>query len=166
MMFTDIAGYSDMTAVDEDAALDLLMEHNRIMKPVVRKFRGTVVKTIGDAIMGKFVAASDALDCALEMQTRLFRRNSLRGKGERIAVRIGVHVGDVVVAKSDIFGVVTNLAKRLESVSPPETVCCTDAARLMIHHLPRYRFRKQGSWKPKGSPTELSFFAVAKVRES
>lgn len=163
-MFTDIEGYSDMTALDEDSALDLLAEHNRIMKPLVRAHRGTVVKTIGDAIMGKFAAASDALDCALEMQRRLLQRNSGQTKNGRIPVRIGVHVGDVVVARNDIFGVVTNLAKRLETVSAAESVCCTDAARLMVHHLPRYAFRRQGAWKPKGSLIKLTFFSVAKAR--
>jgi adenylate cyclase len=163
-MFTDIVDYSDMTALDEDTALDLLTEHNRIMKPLVRLHRGTVVKTIGDAIMGKFAAASDALDCALEMQKRLVERNAAQPQERRLLVRIGVHVGDVVVARNDIFGVVTNLAKRLESVSTPASVCCTDAARLMVHHLPRYAFREQGVWKPKGSLTELTFFSVARGR--
>lgn len=164
-MFTDMVDYSDMAASDEDAALDLLLQHNRIMKPLVTGHLGTVVKTIGDSIMGTFSAASDALDCAIAMQERLKLWNSRHADGV-INVRIGVHVGDVVVTKHDIFGVVTNLAKRLEAISPSQSVCCTDAARLMVLHLPRYRFTKQGRWQPKGSTNSLDFFRVARTDTS
>jgi adenylate cyclase len=160
-MFTDIKGFSDLAAIDEDAALDLLRAHNKIMKPIVSAYRGTILKTMGDAIMGKFSAASDALDCALEMQLRLKRWNVGRPRNEQILVRIGVHVGDVVTVKHDILGVVTNLAKRLESVAPVGHVCCTDAARLMVLHLPRYKFRHVGRWHPKGSRREIDFYSVS-----
>src|SRR2546423_230265 len=114
-MFTDMKGFSDLAAFDEDAALEILRRHNQIMKPLVAAHRGTILKTIGDAIMGKFTAASDALDCALEMQLRLKKWNIGRPRAEQLHVRIGVHVGDVVIVKNDILGVVTNLAKRLET---------------------------------------------------
>jgi len=165
VMFTDMKGFSDLAALDEDAALDTLRSHNQIMKPLVSTYRGTVLKTIGDSVMGKFSAASDALDCALEMQLRLKRWNIARPRHKQMRVRIGVHVGDVVVVKNDIFGVVTNLAKRLESVSPAGHVCCTDAARLMVLHLPRYKFKSSGSWKPKGARREIEFYSVALARD-
>ena len=161
VMFTDIKGFSELAALDEDAALEILRRHNLIMKPLVATYRGTIIKTIGDAIMGKFTAASDALDCALEMQLRLKKWNVGKPKAEQLNVRIGVHVGDVVVVKNDVLGVVTNLAKRLEAVAPVGHVCCTDAARLMVLHLPRYNFLRAGSWKPKGSRREIEFYSIA-----
>lgn len=161
VMFTDMKGFSDLAALDEDAALEILRHHNAIMKPLVSTYRGTILKTIGDAIMGKFSAASDALDCALEMQLKLKRWNIGRHRSKQLHVRIGVHVGDVVVVRNDILGVVTNLAKRLETVAPVGHVCCTDAARLMVLHLPRYNFLRVGSWKPKGSSREIDFYSVA-----
>lgn len=158
-------GFSDLAALDEDVALDILNSHNRIMKPLVSAYRGTVLKTIGDSVMGKFSAASDALDCALEMQIRLKRWNDERPRSEQIKVRIGVHVGDVVVVKNDILGVATNLAKRLESVATAGHVCCTDATRLMVFHLPRYNFTRAGSWSPKGSRREIEFYSVSPSRK-
>ena len=158
-------GFSDLAAVDEDAALDTLNSHNRIMKPLVSAYRGTVIKTIGDSVLGKFSAASDALDCALEMQLRLRKWNVERPRGKQINVRIGVHVGDVVVVRNDILGVATNLAKRLESVATVGHVCCTDAARLMVFHLPRYKFAHAGKWKPKGSRREIEFYSVKAAKK-
>ena len=166
VMFTDVRGFSDLAALDEDAALDTLRHHNRIMKPLISAHRGTFIKTIGDSVMGKFSAASDALDCALAMQLRLKQWNIARPRGRRISVRIGVHVGDVVVVKNDILGVVTNLAKRLESMAPAGHVCCTDATRLMVFHLPRYKFTRSGSWRPKGSRQEIEFFSVAQRKRA
>lgn len=165
VMFTDMKGFSDLAALDEDAALEILRQHNQIMKPLVSTYRGTILKTIGDAIMGKFTAASDALDCALEMQLRLKKWNIGKPELDQLQVRIGVHVGDVVVVKNDILGVVTNLAKRLESVAPVGHVCCTDAARLMVLHLPRYNFLRAGSWRPKGSTRKIDFYSVAIRKE-
>ena len=160
VMFTDMSDFSDMAAFDEDAALDLLREHNKIMKPLVKQNNAIIIKTIGDAIMGKFPAATDALNCALAMQRNLKQWNVDRLRPDQINVRIGVHVGDVVVVPNDILGVVTNLAKRLESIGKVGQVYCTEAAKLMVSHLPKYRFRHQGSWKPKGANTDINFYSV------
>jgi class 3 adenylate cyclase len=159
-MFTDMQAFSMLAASDEDAALDLLFEHNRLMMPIVRRHGGKIIKTIGDAIMGTFSSTSDALDAGIEMQKRLKVYNKNRPTERQIHIRIGIHVGEVVVVENDILGVVTNLAKRVEAIAKVDQVYCTDAARLTIV-LPNYRFRKQGSWKPKGSARKIEIYSVS-----
>jgi adenylate cyclase len=159
-MFTDIHGFSELAQRDEDAAVRLLRTHNRIVRDCIRRNHGRVVKTMGDAFLGRFSAASDAIDCALEVQERLTLWNANRGRRERLSVRVGMHVGDVVLARQDIIGVVANLGKRLESAAPVGKACCTDAARLMIGHLPHYRFKVLRRTKPRGSNRQMTFYVV------
>jgi adenylate cyclase len=161
IMFTDMEGYSERCAQDEDAALGLLEEHDRLLVPIVDQRGGTIVKRVGDAIVATFSAASDALDAAVEMQAALRRRNRRAPSCDPIDVRIGVHVGDVAVDGEDIMGVATNLTKRLESRAAVGKVYCTEAVRLMIPGRPRYRFaRVQADWKPKGSPEPMAIYTV------
>jgi adenylate cyclase len=160
VMFTDIQGFSELAGRDEDAAIGLLRTHNRLMRAAIRSHRGVVIKTMGDAFLGRFAAASDAIDCAADVQRRLARWNKGRESRERLEIRVGVHVGDVIVGRRDILGVVANLAKRLEAQAPAGEVCCSDAARLMILHLPRYRFRVLGRSTPKGSNRRMTLYVV------
>jgi len=158
-MFTDMQAFSSLAAIDEDTALDLLSEHNRMLMPIVKRHGGKIIKTLGDSILGTFNLPSDALDAGIEMQQRLKTYNKNLPVERQIHIRIGVHVGEVVVLKNDILGVVTNLAKRVESIASVDKVYCTEAVRLTVV-VPRYRFQKEGIWKPKGSPQKMEIYSV------
>jgi class 3 adenylate cyclase len=164
-MFTDIRGFSDLAARDEDAAMRVLHSHNQLVRACIRRHGGVVLKVMGDAFMGRFDAASHAVDCALDVQRRLTQWNRRVRPANRLLVRIGVHVGDAVVARDDILGVVPNLAKRLESHAPAGGVCCSDAVRLMIVHLPQYRFRLLRRAKLRGSARQMALYVVTAGRE-
>jgi len=72
IMYTDIAGFSRMMETNEKRTLELLNRHNEIIESAVRQFRGTVIKTIGDAYMVDFRNSVDALNCALKVQYDLY----------------------------------------------------------------------------------------------
>jgi class 3 adenylate cyclase len=161
-MFTDMQAFSSLAAVDEDAALDLLSEHNRMMVPIVKRHGGRIIKTLGDSILGTFNLPSDALDAGIEIQQHLKIYNKSLPLEKQIHIRVGVHVGEVVVVKNDILGVVTNLAKRVESLAAVDKVYCTEAVRLTIV-VPRYRFHREGIWKPKGSTRKMEIYSVSRI---
>lgn len=126
IMFTDIVGFSRKMEVDEDKALNLLEEYNKATRMVLQKHRGTEVKTIGDAFLVMFRSAVDAVNCAIEMQ------QSFRECGRRLAesddfnVRIGIHLGDVVLQHGDVFGSGVNIASRVEELAEPGGICITE----------------------------------------
>jgi adenylate cyclase len=119
IMFTDIAGYTSLTESNENLALSLLDEHRKIVRPLIDAHGGKEVKTMGDAFLVEFTSATEAMKCACEIQESLFRFNSKRKPAERILLRIGIHLGDVIHSDRDVYGDAVNLASRIERLSDP-----------------------------------------------
>jgi class 3 adenylate cyclase/tetratricopeptide (TPR) repeat protein len=132
VMFTDIVGYSRMMHKDEAATLRFLALHNALLEDQVKAFGGRVIKTIGDSLMVDFGSVVDAVNCAVAIQTRLHERNKGLKPPEQHFIRIGIHLGDVVVTEGDIFGEGVNIAARLEPLSPYGGIC---VSREVVAHL-------------------------------
>src|SRR5579871_6743479 len=97
IMFTDIVGYTALTQRNEALALQLVERHWRIIRPILARFGGKEVKTIGDSFLIEFASALQATECAFEIQRALRDYNELAGSPtEQISIRIGIHIGDVV----------------------------------------------------------------------
>src|SRR3974390_1887750 len=118
----DVAGYSRMMGADEEGTLLLLNSHRReFLEPKIAEHRGRIVKRTGDGVLIEFASAVDATRCAVEMQRGMVERNAAVPEDKRIELRIGIHIGDVIIEDGDIFGDGVNIAARLESSAEP---CC------------------------------------------
>src|SRR5262249_24608162 len=104
LMFADIAGYSAMTEANEGLALRLLDEHRRILHLVLEQHAGREIKSMADGFLARFDSAVAAALCALQLQSELAARNKGVPPAERVWLRIGLHVGDVVVQDGDLLG--------------------------------------------------------------
>ena len=114
---------------DEEGTLARLNAHRReFLEPTVAEHRGRVVKRTGDGILVEFVSAVDATRCAIEVQHGMAQRNIGVADEQRIEIRIGVHVGDIIIEEGDIFGDGVNIAARLESVAQPGGICISEDA--------------------------------------
>ena len=71
IMFTDIAGYTAQMSKDQDTALSLLDTKRETLKPLIKKYSGTLVKEMGDGTLSYFPSAIDATNCSLELQKNL-----------------------------------------------------------------------------------------------
>ena len=127
-MFTDVVGFTSLGQANENLALRLLEEHRGIVRPIVANYRGVEVKTIGDAFLVEFASALEAVECAIEIQTAMHGRNSTLPEKERMQMRIGIHVGDVVHSQGDILGDAVNVSSRIEPIAPPGGVCISEQA--------------------------------------
>ncbi len=123
IMFTDMAGYSALNQRDEKLAQELLEEHRRLLREIFPRFNGTEIKTIGDAFLVEFNSALEAAQCAIEIQRALAKRNDDVSPEQRIEVRIGIHVGDVVHREGDVYGDGVNIASRIEPVAGTGGIC-------------------------------------------
>ena len=118
---------------DEEGTLARLNAHRReFLEPTVAEHRGRVVKRTGDGILVEFVSAVDATRCAIEVQHGMAQRNIGVADEQRIEIRIGVHVGDIIIEEGDIFGDGVNIAARLESVAQPGGICISEDAYRQI----------------------------------
>ena len=123
IMFTDMVGYSALTQSDERLALQLLAEHHRLLRPLFPKFSGREIKTTGDGFLVEFASALEATQCAIDIQRVLVQHNASAPAERRIHIRIGVHVGDVVLREADIFGDGVNIAARIEPLAEAGGIC-------------------------------------------
>jgi adenylate cyclase len=123
----DIAGYSRLMCADEEGTLARLNVHRReFLEPKIAEHRGRIVKRTGDGILIEFASAVDAVRCAIEIQRGMGERNANVTPDQRIELRIGVHVGDIIIEEGDIFGDGVNIAARLESIAEPAGICISD----------------------------------------
>ncbi len=118
ILAADVVSYSSMMAENEDATLMQLKEHRAtLFDPKVAEYRGRLVKLIGDGTLVEFPSVLDAVQCAIDIQ------NELAGQNSGIKLRIGVHLGDVIVDGNDVYGNGVNLAARLEACADAGGVC-------------------------------------------
>ena len=122
-MFTDVVGYTSLTQKNEALALRLLQGHERLLRPIFRKHHGKEVKTVGDSFLVEFASALEAVECAGDVQNSMRELNSTLNPNERFMLRIGIHVGDVVHSRGDVYGDAVNVASRIESLAEPGSVC-------------------------------------------
>jgi class 3 adenylate cyclase len=117
IMFTDMVGYSALAQRDEGLALELLEEHRSLFRPAFLKRQGQDVKTIGDGFLVEFASAVGAVNCAVELQEELARRNLGAPVHRQLQVRIGIHLGDVVHRGDDMVGDGVNIAAQVEPLA-------------------------------------------------
>jgi len=126
IMFTDIAGYTALSQADEPAALRLIQEQKRLVRPLLEIHRGRLVKSIGDGLLVEFANSLDAVECAVDLQRHVQERNA-RESSPELRMRIGIHLGDVEGTGSDILGDAVNIASRVEPLAEPGGICLTEA---------------------------------------
>jgi adenylate cyclase len=129
ILAADVAGYAPLTSADEEGThFRLLRCRREVIEPKIREQRGRVVKNTGDGALVEFRSAVAAVRCALEVQQATAARNAGLQPSRRIELRIGVNVGDVIVARDDIYGHAVNLAARLEGLALPGGICISREA--------------------------------------
>ena len=118
IMYTDVVGYSKLTGDNQEIALIILEEHNKILNRFTKRYSGDIVKLTGDGLCALFDSPVDAIKSAIEIQRALDKRNRLNVKERQIQIRIGIHYGSYVHKDDDVFGEGVNLAKSIEPIAP------------------------------------------------
>ena len=127
IMFTDIVGYSRIMSNNEGKGLELLNYQDKLLQPVIERFNGKILKRMGDALFLEFSSSLNALECSIEMQNVLKDFNENRNVDHQLLLRIGLHIGDVIIREGDLFGEGINVAARLEPLADPGGICMSQA---------------------------------------
>ena len=128
----DIAGYSRLMGLDEAGTLARLKARREIMDRLIAAYRGRIFNTAGDSVVADFVSAVDAVQCAVAVQEALAEENAGMAESDAMRFRIGIHVGDVIVEGTNLFGDAVNIAARLEAVAEPGGICVSATVRDQI----------------------------------
>jgi adenylate cyclase len=130
ILAADVAGYSRLMGADEEGTLERLKAlRAEVVDPKIAEHRGRLVKTTGDGLLVEFGSVVDALRCAIEVQRGMAGRNTSIGADNRIELRIGINLGDVIVEGDDIYGDGVNVAARLEALAAPGGICVSRVVR-------------------------------------
>lgn len=150
IVFTDIVGSTEMMErLGEVAWLEMIQAHNELVRNVVAKCGGDVVKSQGDGFMLAFRSASSALSCAVELQ-RAVRRFSSDSHVPSVRVRIGVHTGNVFQLEEDFFGRAVVLAARITGQADGGQILVSAASKEFTERLDRWTYCAPTSLHLKG----------------
>src|ERR1700726_419689 len=98
ILAADVAGYSRLMGADEEGTHERLKAHlGELVNPKIAEHRGRVVKNTGDGLLAEFPSVVDAVRCAVEMQRGMAERNAAIPVDQRIELRVGINLGDVIV---------------------------------------------------------------------
>ena len=149
VMFTDMVGYTALMQADESAALDKRKRYWRALEAHHDAFGGTVVQRLGDGSMSMFSSALAAVQAAVGIQREL--------SGQDVPVRLGIHVGEVIVEDERLTGEAVNIAARIESFAIPGGVILSDSAHDQIKNRSDVSVVALGRFRLKnvGRPFEL-----------
>ena len=129
ILASDIVGYSRLMANDEEATLGRLRSlRAELIDPVIDRYRGRIVKLMGDGSLVEFASVVDAIRCAIDIQAGMAARDKDLPDEQRIDLRIGVNLGDVIVDGDDIYGDGVNIASRLEGLAEPGGIVVSGTA--------------------------------------
>lgn len=160
IMFTDVVGYSAASSLDEAKALRMLDEHRKVLEGIFPRFGGTVVKTIGDGYLVEFPSAVEAANCAVQAQKGLTEANTNKNERDKISVRIGIHVGDVVHSGGDILGDAVNVAARIQPLAEPGGICLSRQVVDQIQGKVDFRIERLGVRELKNIRYPVELFKV------
>jgi class 3 adenylate cyclase len=124
ILAADVVGYSRLMEQDEADTFERLRTHRKeLFEPEIVKHHGSIFKLMGDGLLAEFGSVVDAVECAAVLQREMARRNEGLPDGRRIDMRVGVHLGDVIIEGEDRHGDAVNVAARLEQLAEPGGVC-------------------------------------------
>jgi class 3 adenylate cyclase/TolB-like protein len=129
VVYADVAGYSRLTALDEDSTHRRLSSYLDTFAATVKKHGGKVMHFAGDAVLARFGTVVDAVSCASDVQGEFARRNAGLRPDQRVEFRIGVNVGDVIEDRGEVYGDGVNVAARLQALAGPGEICVADSVR-------------------------------------
>jgi predicted ATPase/class 3 adenylate cyclase len=153
VMFTDMVGYTALLQADERLGVDKRDRYMRALESHHDAFGGTIVQRLGDGSMSMFPSSLAAVLAAVAIQREL--------TAQEVPVRIGVHVGEVVVEPERLTGEAVNIAARIESFAVPGAVMLSDSAYDQIKNRSDVGVVRLGSFKLKNVGRPFELYAVS-----
>ena len=161
ILAADVVGYSRLMRADEEGTHGRFMAHRReLLDPRFREHRGRVVKYTGDGMLVEFGSVVEAVTCAVEVQCGMSHRNLNVTEDERISLRIGINLGDVIAEPEDIYGDGVNIAARLEGLAEPNGICISQTVHEQVRDKLPYPFEDLGHLSVKNIARPLHAFAL------
>jgi TolB-like protein len=150
ILAADVVGYSRLMGVDDEGTLAQLKgHHNALVEPKIKEHRGHIVRTTGDGLLVLFASVVEAVRCAIEIQRGMTKRNARVPPEKRIAFRMGINVGDVIIDGVSVHGDGVNVAARLEALADIGGICVSRRVQEDAHGTIDVTFEDTGEQQLK-----------------
>jgi class 3 adenylate cyclase len=159
IMFTDIVDYAEVARVEEDGALQLVRELERLVRPILEARHGRKVRSIGDDRLIEFPNALDAVECAVELQRRVHDRN-VREETRPLRIQVGIHVGEAERRGIGVLGDAVDIASRIGPLAEPGGVCLTEPVYVQVRNKVPYQLERLGPRDLKGVREPIAVYHV------
>ncbi len=161
ILAADVVGYGQLIGADEAGARARVnAQLDEIVRPAIDEHRGRLVKTMGDGFLVEFGSVVDAVQCATDIQNGVSMEQQSEPDDRKMLLRIGVHLGDVIVEGEDIHGDGVNIAARLEGLAEPGGICVSDMVRAGIRNKLAVEFDDLGEQSLKNVPDPVQVFRI------
>jgi TolB-like protein/class 3 adenylate cyclase/Tfp pilus assembly protein PilF len=153
IMFTDIVGYTALMHENETEAAAVRQRHREVFEKQHEQYNGEVVQYYGDGTLSVFKSAVEAVGCAIAMQQQFNTAPS-------VPLRIGIHIGDIVYDKNEIYGDGVNLASRIESLGIPGSVLISDKLNFAVKNQDTISTKSLGFFELKNIKEPIEIFTI------
>ncbi len=151
-MFADIEGYTALFQRNEPAAIKQVNDHRTDLEDVTHKYNGQIIQFYGDGSATVYDSVIDAVKCAIELQ----QLSAI----DRIPIRIGIHMGDLLFKDNDIFGDVVNVASRIQSSGIPGSILISKKVADELDNHPDVHIKRIGLFALKNVKEKVELFAI------
>ena len=153
IVFTDIVGFTKLSASDQRKAAELLKLQREIFKPLIEKYNGDWIKEMGDGLLLVFGTVMDAVECSIEIQ-------ELSKNIEHLDLRIGIHQGEVLIDGEDVIGDDVNVASRIEPFAAPGGIAISDKVNTSLYRETGFDTKYIGKPSLKGVNQEIKVYCI------
>ena len=153
IVFTDIVGFTELSAKNEPAALDLLNKQRELLKPIVEKHGGAWLKEMGDGLLLTFNTSIEAVHCCIEIQ-------NVSKETPGLTLRIAIHQGEVVIQGNDVIGDDVNIASRIEKYASPGGIAISGRVNASLERDPEFSTNLLGSPNLKGVSQDVKIYSI------
>jgi adenylate cyclase len=161
ILAADVAGYSRLMGADEEGTLERLKALRReLVDPKIAEHGGRIVKTTGDGLLVEFASVVDAVRCAVAVQQMIPERDTDAAADNRIELRIGINLGDVIVEGDDLYGDGVNIAARIEALADPGGVFVSNTVYDHVRDRLPFLFEDLGEQQVKNITRPVRVYRV------
>jgi TolB-like protein/class 3 adenylate cyclase len=161
ILAADVVGYSAMMERDEAGTFERLRAGRKeLFEPEIVRHHGHIFKLMGDGMLAEFGSVVDAVECAVSLQRGLAERNAAVSDNQRIQVRIGINLGEVIVEGDDRYGEGVNIAARLQQLAEPGGICVSAKVAREVEKKLAFGFEPLGEQRVKNIAEPVQAFRI------
>ncbi|MDP7196316.1 MAG: adenylate/guanylate cyclase domain-containing protein, partial [SAR202 cluster bacterium] len=158
ILFTDVSNFTSTMDTDENLAMDQVLRHKEIVSRSIQNYNGHLIKDMGDGLFVKFASAVESVQCAINIQQLI--------NVENFSIRIGIHLGEIIIKNNDVFGSGVNIASRIHTASQPGSICISKEIWRQVKNQDDIHSKSLGKKAFKGVEEKIEVFELLNDKSS